>query len=81
MNNFIIKLLALAGIDGLAHILANALIVLALHDEGIIPAIIIAAIISVGKEVIDMATGDTWRNSVHDLICDAIGIAVTAILI
>ena len=69
------------GSDGEAHIIVCVLltsIISMLTNVGL--GVFTAIIAGVGKEVNDITKGDTWKNSVHDLICDAIGIAFGLII-
>lgn len=69
------------GSDGEAHIIACMLLmsissILVNVELGLFFTISVAD----AKEVGDMALGDTWKNSVHDLICDGIGIGFGALI-
>lgn len=69
------------GSDGEAHIIVCLLltsIISMLTNVGL--GVFTAIIAGVGKEVNDITKGDTWKNSVHDLICDAIGIAFGSLI-
>lgn len=69
------------GSDGEAHIIVCILltsIISMLTNVGL--GVFTAIIAGMGKEVNDITKGDTWKNSVHDLICDAIGIAFGLII-
>ena len=69
------------GSDGEAHIIVCLLltsIVSMLTNVGL--GVFTSIVAGVGKEVNDISKGDTWKNSVHDLICDAIGIAFGLII-
>ena len=69
------------GSDGEAHIIVCLLltsIVSMLTNVGL--GVFTSIVAGVGKEVNDISKGDTWKNSMHDLICDAIGIALGLII-
>ena len=69
------------GSDGEAHIIVCMLltsIISMLTNVGL--GVFTSIVAGVGKEVNDITKGDTWKNSVHDLICDAIGIALGLII-
>ena len=69
------------GSDGEAHIIVCLLLTSIVSMLTSLALGVFTAIIAgVGKEVNDITKGDTWKNSVHDLICDAIGIALGLII-
>lgn len=71
----------LAGVDGMAHILVNVLLIAYLYKPFGWWAIPISICIDILKEVIDMEEGDTKKNSKHDIICDVIGIVLGILII
>lgn len=73
------KFLRWIATDGALHFLVSALLVL---SWAIITPLWLAAaltaVIGIGKEIVDLCRhgvqGYNWKNSLHDLICDAAGI-------
>lgn len=76
------KIGKLAGVDGLFHLLASMLIVLAL---GWLVPLWVAALVSLGagvlKEVVWDALMKKGQAQWKDLICDAVGVAMGALLL
>lgn len=77
MKNLVSKIISWIGTDGEAHIIVCILICSIMSIlVNAIAGIIFTALLGIVKEVNDIKHGDTWKNSVHDLICDTIGIAL-----
>lgn len=67
--------------DGVAHIAVSALLMVALGwVRPLALAILFVAVVGVMKEIYDFISG-TGAAEWHDLICDAIGIAIGLVLI
>lgn len=77
MKNLVSKIVNWIGADGGAHIIVSILVssIMAILVN-VYVGVIFTALLGIVKEVNDRKKGDTWHNSVHDLICDAIGIAL-----
>lgn len=77
MKNLVNKIITWIGADGGAHIniciLVSSIMSILIN---VYVGVIFTALLGIVKEVNDMKKGDTWHNSVHDLICDATGIAL-----
>lgn len=69
--------------DGLLHILCSSLIVLAFTPiVGVWWSILIGVVAGIAKEAYDLVSAEAmdFNDSVHDLICDLVGI-VSALLV
>ncbi len=77
MKNLVSKIISWIGADGGAHIniciLVSSIMAILVN---VYVGVIFTALLGIVKEVNDIKHGDTWKNSVHDLICDTIGIAL-----
>lgn len=80
-NWFNSKTIYLAGVDGMAHILVNVLLIAYLYKHLGWWCIPVTICIDILKEVFDRLEEDTQKNSNHDLICDAIGLILGIIII
>ena len=87
-RDFIDKIASYVGPDGFQHACVSAIIVFVL--DAFLPlwgAVILALLIGVGKEVADIIrqkrkgqkVADVLPDCLHDLICDAVGIAFSVV--
>ena len=77
MKNLVNKTISWIAADGGAHIIVCILVssIMAILVN-VYVGVIFTALLGIVKEVNDMRKGDTLKNSLHDLACDAIGIAI-----
>ncbi len=77
MKNLVNKTISWIAADGGAHIIVCILVSSIMSILiNVYVGVIFTALLGIVKEVNDMKKGDTWHNSVHDLVCDLIGITL-----
>lgn len=81
MKNLVNKIVDWIGSEGSMYIIVCILIssIMAILVN-VYVGVIFTALLGIVKEVCDVRNGDTLKNSVHDLICDAIGISLGVLI-
>ena len=75
MKNLVNKTISWIAADGGAHINICIMVCSIMSIQiNVYVGVIFTAILCIVREVCNLRNGDTWKNSVHDLICDAFGI-------